>query len=225
MNIENLFISLGETILMTVISTFLAYLIGLPLGIILYITGKKGLVKNKAINQTLGIIINLLRSIPCLLLIIILLPLTRAILGKGTGEWYVIIIPLFFASFPFVSRMVEQSLLEIDEGVVEASRAMGGSTFKIIIYSILPECKVSLITGVALSMVSILGYTSFAYNIGAGGLISEAYSLYRQDPSSPWAIGIWVIILVIVILVQVIQEGTLLISRKIDKRRIIKWKK
>lgn len=224
MNISNLFTSLGETLLMTIISTFLAYLVGLPLGIILFITGKKGLSRNKIVNQTLGIIINLLRSIPCLLLIIILLPLTRGILGKGTGSWYVIIIPLFFASFPFVSRMVEQSLLEIDQGVIEASRSMGGSTFKIIIYSILPECKVSLITGVALSMVSILGYTSFAYNIGAGGLISEAYSLYRQDPSNPWSIGIWIIIAVIVILVQLIQEGSLLIAKKIDKRRITKWK-
>ncbi len=222
MNISNLFTSLGETLLMTLISTFLAYLVGLPLGIILFITGKKGLSRNKIVNQTLGIIINLLRSIPCLLLIIILLPLTRGILGKGTGSWYVIIIPLFFASFPFVSRMVEQSLLEIDQGVIEASRSMGGSTFKIIIYSILPECKVSLITGVALSMVSILGYTSFAYNIGAGGLISEAYSLYRQDPSNPWSIGIWIIIAVIVILVQLIQEGSLLIAKKIDKRRITK---
>ncbi len=222
MNISNLFTSLGETLLMTIISTFLAYLVGLPLGIILFITGKKGLSRNKIVNQTLGIIINLLRSIPCLLLIIILLPLTRGILGKGTGSWYVIIIPLFFASFPFVSRMVEQSLLEIDQGVIEASRSMGGSTFKIIIYSILPECKVSLITGVALSMVSILGYTSFAYNIGAGGLISEAYSLYRQDPSNPWSIGIWIIIAVIVILVQLIQEGSLLIAKKIDKRRITK---
>ena len=222
MNISNLFTSLGETLLMTIISTFLAYLVGLPLGIILFITGKKGLSRNKIVNQTLGIIINLLRSIPCLLLIIILLPLTRGILGKGTGSWYVIIIPLFFASFPFVSRMVEQSLLEIDQGVIEASRSMGGSTFKIIIYSILPECKVSLITGVALSMVSILGYTSFAYNIGGGGLISEAYSLYRQDPSNPWSIGIWIIIAVIVILVQLIQEGSLLIAKKIDKRRITK---
>lgn len=222
MNISNLFTSLGETLLMTIISTILAYLVGLPLGIILFITGKKGLSRNKIVNQTLGIIINLLRSIPCLLLIIILLPLTRGILGKGTGSWYVIIIPLFFASFPFVSRMVEQSLLEIDQGVIEASRSMGGSTFKIIIYSILPECKVSLITGVALSMVSILGYTSFAYNIGAGGLISEAYSLYRQDPSNPWSIGIWIIIAVIVILVQLIQEGSLLIAKKIDKRRITK---
>ncbi len=222
MNIENLFTSLGETLLMTIISTFLAYLVGLPLGIILFTTGKKGLSRNKIINQTLGIIINLLRSIPCLLLIIILLPLTRSILGKGTGSRYVIIIPLFFASFPFVSRMVEQSLLEIDQGVIEASRSMGGSTFKIIIYSILPECKVSLITGVALSMVSILGYTSFAYNIGAGGLISEAYSLYRQDPSNPWSIAIWIIIAVIVILVQLIQEGSLLIAKKIDKRRITK---
>ncbi len=222
MNVSNLFTSLGETLLMTVISTFLAYLVGLPLGIILFTTGKKGLKRNKIINQTLGIIINLLRSIPCLLLIIILLPLTRSILGKGTGTWYVIIIPLFFASFPFVSRMVEQSLLEIDQGVIEASRSMGGSTFKIIIHSILPECKVSLITGVALSMVSILGYTSFAYNIGAGGLISEAYSLYRQDPSNPWSIAIWIIIAVIVILVQLIQEGSLLIAKKIDKRRITK---
>ncbi len=221
MDILTILNALKETILMTLISTLLAYLVGLPLGILLFLTGKKGLIKNKFINQLLGIIIDLLRSIPCLLLIIVLLPLTRSILGKGTGEWYVIIVPLFFASFPFVTRMVEQSLLEVDQGIIEASRALGGSTFKIIIYSILPEAKISLITGSALSSVSILGYTSFAYNIGAGGLISEAYSLYRKDPSSPWSYKIWIIILVIVLLVWIIQEGSLLISKKLDKRRII----
>ncbi len=221
MDIFTILEALKETILMTFISTFLAYIVGIPLGILLFLTGKKGWIKNKILNQVLGGIINLLRSIPCLLLIIVLLPLTRLILGKGTGEWYVIIIPLFFASFPFCTRMVEQSLLEVDQGIIEASRALGGSTFKIIIHSILPEAKISLITGIALSSVSILGYTSFAYNIGAGGLISEAYSLYRKDPSSPWSYKIWIIILLIVLLVWIIQEGSLLIAKKLDKRRIV----
>lgn len=221
MDIFTILEALNETILMTFISTFLAYIVGIPLGILLFLTGKKGWIKNKILNQVLGGIINLLRSIPCLLLIIVLLPLTRLILGKGTGEWYVIIIPLFFASFPFCTRMVEQSLLEVDQGIIEASRALGGSTFKIIIHSIFPEAKISLITGMALSSVSILGYTSFAYNIGAGGLISEAYSLYRKVPSSPWSYKIWIIILLIVLLVWIIQEGSLLIAKKLDKRRIV----
>ena len=211
-----------QTCLMVLISTVLAYLVGLPLGILLYVTGKNGLIKNKVINSIAGFIVNILRSIPCLLLIVLLMPLTRLILKYGTGHWYSIIIPLFFASFPFVARLVEQSLQEVDAGVIEASKSLGASNFQIIKNVILVEAKPSLIGGVAVAMVSILGYTAFAYDIAAGGLISYAYSIYTNNTSDPWNIKIWAVILLIIIIVQVIQELGLFISRKLDKRRKIK---
>lgn len=211
-----------ETLLMVLIATTLAYIVGLPLGILLYVTGKNGLIKNKIINSISGFIVNILRSIPCLLLIVLLMPLTRLILKFGTGHWYSIIIPLFFASFPFVARLVEQSLQEVDAGVIEASKSLGASNFQIIKKVILVEAKPSLIGGIAVAMVSILGYTAFAYDIAAGGLISYAYSIYINDTSNPWNIKIWTVILLIIIIVQVIQELGLFISRKLDKRRKLK---
>lgn len=221
MNINDILNATGETFLMVVISTLLAYLVGLPLGVVLYVTGKNGLIKNRIINQISGVIVNILRSIPCLLLIVILLPFNRMIIGLGTGEWYTIIIPLFVASFPFVSRLVEQSLNEVDNGVIEASKSLGASNMQIILKVILVEALPSLINGLAVAMVSIIGYTAFAYNIGAGGLISKAYSYYTQDPGHPWAIRIWVVIIFIVAIVQLIQELGLLISRKLDRRKKI----
>lgn len=221
MNINDILNATGETFLMVVISTLLAYLVGLPLGVVLYVTGKNGLIKNRIINQISGVIVNILRSIPCLLLIVILLPFNRMIIGLGTGEWYTIIIPLFVASFPFVSRLVEQSLNEVDNGVIEASKSLGASNMQIILRIILVEALPSLINGLAVAMVSIIGYTAFAYNIGAGGLISKAYSYYTQDPGHPWAIRIWVVIIFIVAIVQLIQELGLLISRKLDRRKKI----
>ena len=194
-----------ETCLMVLIATFLAYLVGLPLGILLYVTGKNGLVKNKIVNSIVGVIVNILRSIPCLLLIVLLMPLTRLILRFGTGHWYSIIIPLFFASFPFVARLVEQSLQEVDAGVIEASKSLGASNFQIIKHVILVEAKPSLIGGVAVAMVSILGYTAFAYDIAAGGLISYAYSIYTNNTSDPWNIKIWVVIILIILIVQFLE--------------------
>ena len=221
MNISDILKSTMETFLMVGISTFLAYLVGLPLGVLLFVTGKNGLVKNKVVNQISGVIVNILRSIPCLLLIVILLPFNRMLIGIGTGEWYTIILPLFVAAFPFVARLVEQSLNEINYGVIEASRSLGASNFQIITKVILVEARPSLINGLAVAMVSIIGYTAFSYNIGAGGLIAKAYSYYTQDPGHPWALRIWIIIIVIVVIVQIIQELGLFISRKLDRRRKI----
>ena len=103
---NGLITSFSQTLLMTLLAAALAYIVGLPLGILLYVTGNKGLMKNKVINSIFGTIVNILRSIPCLLLIVLLIPLTREVFGRGTGEWYTIIIPLFFASFPFVSNAI-----------------------------------------------------------------------------------------------------------------------
>ena len=221
MDIEILLTAARDTLLMTLIATAFAYLIGLPLGVLLYVTSKKGLRPNRVINLIVGIFVNILRSIPCLLLIIILIPLTNVIFGKGSwsGNWYSMIIPLVFASFAFIARMVEQSLNEIDVSVIEAARSLGTSDWQIIYKVLIPEARSSLIGGLAVVIVSIIGYTSFAGYIAAGGLIVEAFNLGYYGTNQ---LGMWICILIVVLIVQVIQEGGLLLAKKLDKRRIIK---
>ena len=157
-----------------------------------------------------------------MLLIILLLPITRAVVGRGTGDWYTMLIPLFVASFPFVARMVEQSLAEVPSGEVEAIRSMGGNNAQIIRKVLIAEAKPSLISGTAVSAISILGYTSFAYDFAAGGLISSAYSFYNNHTGNYLTYpNVWVIILIVVVIVQLLQEIGLYIARKTDKRRVI----
>ena len=210
-----------DTLLMTLVSTVFAYLLGLPLGVLLYVTSKKGLRPNRTINIIVGVIVNVLRSIPCLLLIIILIPLTNVVFGKGSwsGNWYSMIIPLIFASFAFIARMVEQSLNEIDVSVIEAARSLGSSDWQIIYKVLIPEARSSLISGLAVVIVSIIGYTSFAGYIAAGGLIVEAFNLGYYGTNQ---LGMWICVLIVILIVQVIQEGGLLIAKKIDKRRLLK---
>lgn len=221
MNLESLFKALSETLLMTGISTLLAYLIGLPIGVLLNVTSKKGIKPNKVINSIVGTIVNILRSIPCLLLIIILIPLSNVILGKGewSGHWYSMIIPLVFTSFAFVARMVEQALNEVDAGEIEAIKSLGASNWQLITKVIIPESRTSLISGFAVTIVSIIGYTSFAGYIAAGGLIVEAFNLgyYGTDK-----LGMWICVIFVVIVVQVLQEAGLALAKKVDKRRIVK---
>ena len=218
MNWIQLLEALRDTMLMTVISTVIAYIIGLPIGVLLYVTSKKGLIPNTIVNTILGTIVNIFRSIPCLLLIIVLIPVTNIFFGKGSwsGNWYSMIVPLVFASFAFIARMVEQSLMEVNTGVIEAARSLGATDFQIIMKVLLSEAKPSLISGFAVTVVSIIGYTSFAGYIAGGGLIVEAFNLgyYGTDK-----LGMWICILFVVIMVQLIQEGGLFISKKLDKRR------
>ncbi len=215
---SNLINAAGDTLLMTIISIIIAYVIGLPLGVILYITSNKGLRPNKIINFTLGTIVNIFRSIPCLLLIVILIPVTNVIFGKGSwsGNWYSMIVPLVVASFAFVARMVEQSLAEVNTGVIEAAKSMGATDLQIILKVLLPESKSSLISGFAVVIVSVIGYTSFAGYISAGGLIVEAFNLGYYSTNQLW---MWICIFVVIIIVQILQEGGLYISKKLDKRR------
>ena len=218
MNWNNILEAFKDTLLMTTISTAIAYILGLPIGVLLYITSKKGLKPNPIINTILGTIVNVFRSIPCLILIIILIPLTNFVFGKGSwsGNWYSMIVPLVFASFAFIARMVEQSLSEVNLGVIEAAKSLGASDWQIILKVLLVEAKPSLISGFAVTVVSIIGYTSFAGYIASGGLIVEAFNLGYYGTQK---VGMWICILFVVIIVQVIQEGGLLISKKIDKRR------
>ena len=212
--------SIKETILITFISTFLAYLVGLPLGVILNATSSKGVHPNRIVNTVLSIIVNVLRSIPCLIIVVLAMPISRAIFDRATGKWYTMIIPLFLTSFAYVARVVEQSLSEVDSGKFEAIRSLGASNSQLIFKVAIPESAPSLIVGLSVTMVSILGYTSFAYNIGAGGLISQIWTYYTRNTgnyASEWMF--WIMIIFVVLIVQIVQELGLFISRKIDKRR------
>lgn len=212
--------STKETILITFISTFLAYLVGLPLGVILNATSSKGVHPNRIINSVLSIIVNVLRSIPCLIIVVLAMPISRTVFDRATGKWYTMIIPLFLTSFAYVARVVEQSLSEVDSGKFEAIRSLGASNSQLIFKVAIPESAPSLIVGLSVTVVSILGYTSFAYNIGAGGLISQIWTFYTRNTgnyASKWMF--WIMIIFVVLIVQIVQELGLFISRKIDKRR------
>ena len=213
--------ALFQTLEMVLFSCFFAYVIGLPLGVLLNVTSKKGIKPCKWLNFILSTFVNILRSIPCLIVVVLTMPAVRAVFGIGTGEWYTIIIPLTATSFGFIARMVEQSLSEVDKGKVEAVESLGGTKLQIIFKVLLPEARSSLIGGLAVTLVSIIGYTSFAYNISAGGIISYIWRFYSQNTGDFLEQPIfWVMIIIVILLVQVIQEVGLLISKKLDKRRI-----
>ena len=229
MSFVDVLLAILETLGMTLIGTVLAYVLGFPLGILLNITSKNGIKPNKVLNSILGTFVNVMRSIPCLLLIVILLPFTRMLLGRSTGEWYVMIIPIFVGAFGFVARIVESSLNEVDGGVIEASKSMGASTWQIIKKVLIVESLPSLVNGLSVATINIIGFTAFAYDFGAGGLISKAYSFYKNNTKyfvsydeffkNPDLLALILTIVLIVILVQVIQVLGQEISKKIDKRR------
>lgn len=229
MSFVDVLLAILETLGMTLIGTVLAYVLGFPLGILLNITSKNGIKPNKVLNSILGTFVNVMRSIPCLLLIVILLPFTRMLLGRSTGEWYVMIIPIFVGAFGFVARIVESSLNEVDGGVIEASKSMGASTWQIIKKVLIVESLPSLVNGISVATINIIGFTAFAYDFGAGGLISKAYSFYKNNTKyfvsydeffkNPDLLALILTIVLIVILVQVIQVLGQEISKKIDKRR------
>ena len=222
MKFDDILTMILETLAMLTISGALAYLVGLPLGVLLNVTSQKGLKPCKWLNFVLSLIVNILRSIPCLIVVVLLMPTVRNILGRGTGEWYTIIIPLFVTSFGFVARMVEQSLAEVDKGKVEAVQSLGGTNFQIITKVLLPEARSSLIGGLAVTLVSLLGYTSFAYNISAGGIIAGIWRYYSQNTGDYLEHPVfWIMIIIVILLVQLIQELGLAISKKLDKRRIL----
>ena len=212
--IELMGISLWETIYMVIFSTALSYIIGLPTGVILNITGKDGICPNHWINSVLGVIVNIFRSIPFLILLIWMLPVTQAIVGTMVGPTSVIV-PLVVSAAPFVGRMVESSLSEIDKGVVEAAQSMGSSSWQIIYKVLIPESKPSLIIGAAISITTILGYSAMAGIVGGGGLgaVAMNYGLYRYDDQV-----MFITIVIIVVIVQIFQETGMMAAKKLDKR-------
>ena len=203
----------GNTLLMTLPATFFAYLIGLPLGVLLVITRKDGILPKPTLNRIIGVIVNLLRSVPFIILMVMLFPATRAILGRGTGT-VSIIIPLTVSAFPYVARMVEGSLLEVDNGVVEAAQAMGSTTFQIVRKVLIPEAMPSLVNGFAICITTILGYTAMAGTAGGDGLgkVAITYGLNKRQYDVMYAA-------IIVLLVQFFQMGGTWLSHAIDHRR------
>ena len=181
----------GNTLLMTLPATFFAYLIGLPLGVLLVITRKDGILPKPTLNRIIGVIVNLLRSVPFIILMVMLFPATRAILGRGTGT-VSIIIPLTVSAFPYVARMVEGSLLEVDNGVVEAAQAMGSTTFQIVRKVLIPEAMPSLVNGFAICITTILGYTAMAGTAGGDGLgkVAITYGLNKRQYDVMYAASI-----------------------------------
>ena len=207
--------AIWETLYAPLAATILAYVIGLPLGILL-VTGEEGGIHplNKGLMRVLNTVINLLRSIPFLILMVMVFPLSRLILGTSIGTTATII-PLTVAAAPYVARLVEASLREMDRGVIEAAQSMGCSTWQIITKVLLPECKPSLINGATNATITILGYGAMAGSIGGGGLGSM--SLMRGHGRNQ-IIVLYVAVIILVVLVQIIQSIGTALCVKTDKR-------
>ena len=205
---------LWETVYMTVGATVLSYIVGLPLGLILAATAADGVRPNRGVNLVLGAIVNVLRSVPFLILLYTVIPVTRFIVGTAIGT-KATIVPLFISAFPFVARLVESSAREVDRGVVEASLSMGASVGQVIRKVILPEARPSLINGAAIATTTILGYSAMAGVAGGGGLgaiaINYGYSRYNTAVMLTMCA-------VIVVVVQFFQSAGTLGSRLNDRR-------
>ena len=203
-----------DTIYMTVVSTFFGYLIGIPLGIALTLTDKNGLRQNQAVYRLLDVIINITRSVPFLILLIIVMPLTKLLAGKSYGSTATIV-PLTLAAAPLIGRMVESSLKEVNKGVIEAAVSMGAKTGTIVLKVLIGEARTSLLVGVTIVLGTVLGYSAMAGVVGGGGLgdIAIRYGYYRYD--TPVMLVTLVFIVAIVQLMQFV--GTLL-AKRMDHR-------
>ena len=210
MVVEGIFV----TLYMTLATTFMGYVLGLPMGIALVITAPKGLRPNKIIYKVLDVVVNVVRSFPFLILLIVIQPLTRIIVGKSYGPTATIV-PLTLSAAPFIARMVESSLLEVDHGVIEAAQSMGANLWTIIWKVMIGEAKTSLIVNVTIALGTILGYSAMAGIVGGGGLgdIAIRYGYYRYDSSI-----MWVTVVLLIVLVQLMQYAGMRLSKKLDKR-------
>ena len=203
-----------DTLIMVGLSTVFAYLIGLPVGLILRMTDRDGIHPIGWLNRTLGIIVNALRSIPFIILMVAMLPVAKAIVGTSLGN-RAVIVTLVIAAAPYVARMVESAAKEVDAGVIEAALSMGASTLRIIWKVIIPEAKPALITGAVISTVTILGYSAMAGTIGGGGLgqIAITYGYQKYDDQI-----VWLCVALTIIIVQILQEFGMYIARRTDRR-------
>lgn len=205
---------LGETLQMTVISTIVSMIVGIPLGVILVITGKGHIMENKAVNATLGSVVNALRSIPFIILMVAIIPLTRIIAGSSIGTTAACV-PLTIAAIPFLARLVETSIREINSGVIEAAQAMGASPMQIIRKVLLPEALPTIIDNITVLVVNLISYSAMAGAIGGGGLgdiaIRYGYQRFQGDV-------MLATIVILIVLVQLIQFCGDFLSRKVNKR-------
>ena len=204
----------GITLYMTLVTTLIAYLLGLPMGIILVVSAPGGLKPNKILYKALDIVVNIVRSIPFLILLMLVIPFTRWVVGRSYGATATIV-PLSLAAAPFVARLVESSLLEVDHGVIEAAQSMGAGLWTIIWKVLLAEARISLIVGSTIALGTILGYSAMAGVVGGGGLgdIAIRYGYYRYQ------LDIMIVtVVLLVLLVQILQWIGTRLSKKLDRR-------
>ncbi|MBQ1289051.1 MAG: ABC transporter permease [Erysipelotrichaceae bacterium] len=199
-----------ETFQMTFFASLFSYIVGLPLGVILYSTSKGRLLQNRVINFVIGLIVNITRSLPFLILLVLLIPFTRFLVGSSIGTTAAIV-PLTIGAIPIVARMVESSLNEVNPGIIEAATSMGASPVYTIIHFIIPEAMPSLLQGGAINVATVLGYSAMAGVIGGGGLgaIALQYGYYRYQKDV-----LWTTVALLVIMVMLIQELGIRISKK-----------
>ncbi len=213
--IEMLTQGVKDTLYMTLVSAVIGYVLGLPLGILLNVTGKKGLRPNRVIYGIVGTFCNIIRSIPFLILLILLIPVTRAIVGQSYGSTATIV-PLVVCAAPYIARVVESSLQDVDAGVIEAAKAMGASNLQIIFRVLLVEARTSLVTGFTITTGLLLGYSAMSGTVGGGGLgdIAVRYGYYR------WQTDIMIVTVVLLIVVfQIIQYLGTKVSGRLDHRK------
>lgn len=204
-----------QTLYMTLVSTLIAYVLGIPMGVILVVCDKEGIKPIPVLHKVLDVIVNITRSVPFLILLIAVIPLTRLITGSTIGS-NATVVPLVIAAAPFIARMVESSLREVDQGIIEASLSMGASPMQVIMKVLLPEAKPSLIVGAAIATTTILGYSAMAGIVGGGGLgdIAIRYGYYRYENTV-----MIVTVVLLVAVVQVFQEIGMKLANKQDKRK------
>ena len=212
--IKMIAVGVAQTLTMTLVSTIVAYIIGLPLGIALVITADDGLKPNRAVYKILDVIVNITRSIPFIILLILIIPFTRLIVGKAYGTAGTIP-PLTLAAAPFIARMVESSLREVDPGVIEAAQSMGASIWTIIFKVMINEARTSLIINATIVLGTVLGYSAMAGTVGGGGLgdIAIRYGYHRYQPDI-----MLVTVTLLVILVQIMQVIGTHIAKRVDRR-------
>lgn len=212
---QDLLKAVGETLFMTFLPTVLAFLVGLPLGILL-VTGEENGIRpiSRPLLAGLNAVINLLRSVPFLILLVVVLPLSKLVVGTTVGS-KAIILPLAIAAFPFIARLVETSIREVDQGVVEAAQAMGASPWQIILKVLIPEARPALISNFMVALITIFGYGAMAGIIGGGGLgaIAINYGYYRRR-----ALVMYFAVLLLILLVQIFQTVGNSVTKKADKR-------
>ena len=204
-----------DTLFMTLVSTLMGYVLGLPLGVALTVTDREGIRPNIIIYRILDVITNIIRSIPFLILLILVIPLTKVIVGRSYGP-AATVVPLVIAATPFIARLVETSLKEVDHGEVEAAQSMGAGNITIILRVLLVEARTSIVAGMTIALGTILGYSAMAGVVGGGGLgnIAIRYGYYRYQPDI-----MIVTIVILVVMVQVLQGLGMLVSKKLDRRR------